>query len=90
MAFGLPHVEQGGGLGFHDNQGDAVDEQHQVGDDHALVVLRAAPLVAAADAELVGDDELVEAAIRVVEVEEADGAGADGPRAGRRSGACRR
>ncbi len=71
---GLPYLQQRRRLGLHHHQGDAVDEQHEVGDDHALVVLRAAPLVAAPDAELGGDDELVEAALRVVEVEEADGA----------------
>ena len=70
-----PVVPEGRRLGFHHHQWDAVDEQHQVRDDHALVVLGAASFVAATDAELGGNHELVEAALRVVEVEEADDTG---------------
>ena len=62
---GLPDVHQGGRLGFHDHQRDAVDEEDQVGDDHALVVFlfvlslsKGAP----ADPELGCDHELVESA----------------------------
>ena len=50
------------------------------GDDHALVVVSAASLVASPYAELRCDDELVQAALRLVEVEEADGARVPAPR----------
>ena len=78
---GLPHVHQRRRLGLHHHQRDAVDEQHQVGLDHPLVVLhliRCPELcrrTAAAHPELGGDDELVEPSLGVVEVEEADVAG---------------
>ena len=70
-----PYVEQRRRLGLHHHQRDAVDEQHKIGDDHTLVVICATSLVGSPDAELGGDDELVKAALRVGEVEEADGAG---------------
>ena len=76
---GLPYVQQRRRLGLHHHQGDAVDEQHKIGDDHSLVVLRSASLVASSYAELRCDDELVQAALRVVEVEEANGAGVPSP-----------
>ena len=78
---GLPFVSQGGRLGLHDHQGNAVDEEHQVGDDHALVVVLVPPFglglsrTASAQPELGGDNELVESAFRMVEIEEAGGAG---------------
>ena len=81
VAAKLPHcpvpplILQRRRLGLHHYQWDAVNEQDQVRNNHGLVVLSAAPLVAATYAELGGDDELVEAALRVVEVEEADDAG---------------
>ena len=71
---GLPHVHERRRLGFHHHQRDAVDEEHQVGDDHTLVVVEVALLVAAQHAELRGDHELVQAARRIVKVEEPDGA----------------
>ena len=74
-SLGLPHVQQRRRLGLHHHQRDAVDEQYQVGLDHPLVVLGFALLAAPAHPELGGDDELVEAALRVVEVEEPDVAG---------------
>ena len=77
---GLPDLQQRRRLRLHHHQRDAVDEDHEVGDDHALVVLHAAPLVAPADPELGGDDEIVEAALRVVEVEEARDARLPTPR----------
>ena len=67
----LPHVQKRRRLCLHHNQRDAVDEEYEIGDDHALVVFYAAPLVAPADSELRGDDVLVEAALRMFEVEEA-------------------
>ena len=70
----LPHVQQRRRFRLHYHQRDTVDEEHEVGDDHALVVVEVAALVAAADPELRGDDELVETALGVVEVEEADDA----------------
>ena len=83
---GLPHLQQRGRLRLHDDEGNAVHEQHQVGLDDALVVLADAPgaaLVAAAHTELGGDDVLVEpdAGLRMVEVEEADGGGLLAPAA---------
>ena len=69
---GLPHVQQRRRLGLHHHQRDAVDEQHQVGLDHPLVVLVVTLLVAAPHPELGGDDELVESAVGAFEVEEAD------------------
>ena len=72
---GLPHVQQRRRLGLHHHQRDAVDEQQQVGLDYPLVVLGVALLAAPAHPELGGDDELVESALGVVEVEEADVAG---------------
>ena len=90
---GPPHVQQRRRLGLHHHQRDAVDEQHEVGDDHPFVVFHAAPLTLSlpvlspvegskgpADAELRGRHELVQAALRVVEVEESDGAGLPSPR----------
>ena len=67
----FPDLHERRRLRFHHYQRDAVDEEHEVGDDHTLVVLGAAPLVASADAELGRNDKLVEAALRVIEVEEA-------------------
>ena len=67
----FPHVQQRRRLRLHHHQRDAVDEEHKVGDDHPLVVIDAAPLVAPADAELRRDDELVEAALGAIEIEEA-------------------
>ena len=72
---GFPHVHERRRLGLHHHQWDAVDEEHQVGDNHALVVVEVAFLVAAPDAELRRDHELVQATLGFVEVEEADGAG---------------
>ena len=72
---GLPHVHERRRLGLHHHQRDAVDEQQQVGLDYPLVVLGVALLTAAPHPELGGDDELVEPALGVVEVEEADVAG---------------
>ena len=46
----------------------------QVGNDQPFIVLQTGPLVATAHTELSGDHELVEAAHRVVKVEETDGA----------------
>ena len=71
---GLPDVHEGRRLGLHHHQGDAVHEEDQVGDDQPLIVLRTVPLAAPANPELGGDHELVEAALGVVEVEEADDA----------------
>ena len=72
---GLPHVHERRRLGLHHHQWDAVDEEHQVGDNHALIFVRIALFVAAPDAELRRDHELVQAAFGVVEVEEPDGVG---------------
>ena len=72
---GFPHVQQRRRLGLHHHQRDAVDEEHQVGLDHPLVVLVVALLTAAAHPELGGNDELVEPAVRIFEVEETDVAG---------------
>ena len=74
----LPDLQQRRRLRLHDDQGDAVHEQDEVGLDDALVVLAGAPgaaLAAAAYPELRGDDVLVQPDTRlgVVEVEEADG-----------------
>ena len=74
----LPDLQQRGRLRFHDDEGDAVYEQDEVGLDDALVVLAGpagAALAAPTHAELRGDDVLVQpdAGLRVVEVEEADG-----------------
>ena len=74
----LPHLQQRGRLRLHDDQGDAVHEQDEVGLDDPLVVLAGAPgaaFAAPTHAELRGDDVLVQphAGLRVVEVEEADG-----------------
>ena len=70
-----PHVQQRRRLCLHNYQRDSVDEKRQVRDHHALVVLGAALLVAATHAELCGDHELVEATLRVFEVEDTDCAG---------------
>ena len=72
---GLPHVQQRRRLGLHHHQRDAVDEQRQVRFDDSLIILVTRAFVAPADTELRSHNELVEAALRVVEVEEADGAG---------------
>ena len=52
-----------GALGLHDDQGNAVDEEYQVGDD--VIAARRGP--DRIDAELVDDEEVV--ALRVLEVE---------------------
>ena len=78
---GLPLVGQGGRLGLHNHQWDAVDEEHQIGDDHSLVVVRIFPFglslsrAAPPYPELGSDHELVEPTLAVVEVEETGGAG---------------
>ena len=74
----LPDLQQRGRLRLHHHERDAVHEQHEVRLHDPLVVLGGsgtAALVAAADAELCGDDVVVEAGagLGVVEVEEADG-----------------
>ena len=83
---GFPDAHQGRRLGLHYHQGDAVDEEDQVGDDQPLIVLPAVPLVAPAHPELGGDHELVEAALGVIEVEEANGARVPAPRPVHRQG----
>ena len=71
---GLPDVHQGRRLGFHHHQGYTVHEEDQVGNDQPLIVLGTVPLAAPAHPKLGGDHELLETALGVVEVEEADGA----------------
>ena len=73
----LPDLQQRGRFRLHDNQGDAVHEQDEVGLDDALVVLAGAPgaaLPAPTHAELRRDDVPVQpdAGLGVVEVEEAN------------------
>ena len=72
---GLPYVHERRRLGLHHHQRDAVDEQRQVGLDNPLVVLGVAFLTTAPHPELGGDHELVELALGVLEVKEADVAG---------------
>ena len=71
----LPLLHHRRGFGLDDDQGDAVDEEDQVGLDYLLVVLGRGAFVGSADAELGGDDVLVEAdvGLGMIEVEEADG-----------------
>ena len=59
----LPDLQQRRRLRLHDDEGDAVHEEHEVGLDDALVVLAGAAgaaLAAAAYPELRGDDVLVQ------------------------------
>ena len=74
----LPDLQQRRQLRLHDNEGDAVHEQHEVGLDDALIVLAGAQcsaLAATTHPELRGHDVLVQSHARLwmFEIEEAHG-----------------
>ena len=66
----LPHVQQRGRLRLHHHQRNPVHKQHQVRLHHPLIVFQAPPLVAPTHPELRRHQELVQPALRVLEVEE--------------------